>query len=201
MLWVKTTPLWRCGAGAAARRSSPRSASRALSIGIAARPRARGQRYTGVGTYLISLFLPATGRFQSCFRIPIKLDSASLAKILLLATEQHRRALPVTTHAGPSVLHAQSARGLEQGSRSWKATEPHAELYPAPHRPVPDLSHTLADERQLAARLADTWLSRLAHTEQMATEQQARALYAPSLSTRHATPATGLLLTELARAP
>ena len=47
----------------------------------------------------------------------------------------------------------------------------------APHRPVPDLSHTLADERQLAARLlADTWLSRLAHTEQMATEQQARAL-------------------------
>ena len=57
----------------------------------------------------------------------------------------------------------------------------------APHRPVPDLSHTLADERQLAARLlADTWLSRLAHTEQMATEQQARALYAPSLSTRYA---------------
>ena len=35
----------------------------------------------------------------------------------------------------------------------------------------------------------------------MATEQQARALYAPSLSTRHATPATGLLVTELARAP
>ena len=57
----------------------------------------------------------------------------------------------------------------------------------APHRPVPDLSHTLADERQLAARLpADAWLSGLAHTEQMATEQQARTPYAPSLSTRHA---------------
>ena len=71
----------------------------------------------------------------------------------------------------------------------------------APHRPVPDLSHTLADERQLAARLlADAWLSRLAHTEQMATEQQARALYAPSLSTRYAhMRPQGLLLTELAR--
>ena len=118
----------------------------------------------------------------------------------LLATEQHRRALPVTTHAGPPVLHAQSARALEQEALANMEGQSPSRAIPFHHRP----GQTFPTRRRTTAcrpPTCRTWLSRLAHTEQMATEQQARALYAPSLSTRHATPAAGLVLTELARAP
>ena len=65
-----------------------------------------------------------------------KLQKARLSRSSghLRATEQHRRALPVTTHADPSVLHAQSARSLEQGSR-------YMEGHRAPCRAIP-LHHT-----------------------------------------------------------